>query len=133
MAKGESHKWKSFFYSRWFLLGIFVFVVLIIFVFVRAYYRDYQVKQEINRLQDEVRQLGSKKSEILDLLKFAQSSDFVEQQARTQLNLVKPGEQATIITPSSGSQNNTRQENEKMIKSDHVSNPLKWWKYFFSQ
>ena len=126
MPTKEKNKWTAFFKSRWFLMAIFVFTVLVIFVYVRAYYRDYQVNQEIAHLQDEVKRLENKKMETIELLKFVQSKDFVEQKARTELNLVKPGEQLTVIDGGTTTVN-PGQENDKMLKLNNISNPMKWW------
>jgi len=129
MPTKEKNKWTAFFKSRWFLIAIFVFTVLVIFVYARAYYRDYQVNQEIAHLQDEVKRLETKKMETIELLKFVQSKDFVEQKARTELNLVKPGEQLTVIDGGATTAN-PGQENDKMLKLNNISNPMKWWLYF---
>jgi len=130
MPSSRETKWKKFFWSRWFLLATAVLLFLVIFAFGRAYYRDYQVRQEINHLQAQVDQLEVKKIEVDKYLEYAKSKDFVEQKARTELNLVKEGEQAVIIGGGSSSTNITGQEVAKMIESKQLSNPLKWWKFF---
>lgn len=129
MPTRETNQWTAFFKSRWFLIGIFVFTFLVMFAYGRAYYRDYQVKQEIVRLQDEVRRLETKKLEMVDLITFVKSKDFVEQKARTELNLVKPGEQLTVIDDMANT-NLSGQSNDKMIELNNISNPMKWWYYF---
>ncbi len=131
MSTTEQNKWKAFFLSRWFLLGIFVLTILIVFTYARAYYRDYQVKQEIARLKEEVRRLESKRLETVELLKFVQSKEFVEQKAHTELNLVKPGENLTVIDEAfSVPTGNTRQDDSQVLKLSNISNPMKWWLYF---
>ncbi|MFA7653705.1 MAG: septum formation initiator family protein [Candidatus Magasanikbacteria bacterium] len=128
-ARAETN-WKKFFKSRWFFLVMAVMLFVISFAYIRAYYRDYQIQQEINRLQEEVKRLEAKKIETGEVLKYVKSSDFIEEKARIELNLVKPGEQVAVIDGGKISTNTTGQENKKMIKFDQLSNPIKWWIFF---
>ncbi len=130
MPSSRETKWKKLFWSRWFLLAVAVLLLLIIFTFSRAYYRDYQVRQEISHLQNEVNRLEAKKIEVAKYLEFAKSKDFVEQQARAELNLIKAGEQMAIIGGGEALIGPTGQEVIKMVESKQLSNPLKWWKFF---
>ncbi len=130
MVNSKDQKWKQIFYSRWFLALLFVLILLLIISYVRAYYQEYQVRQEINNLQKQLHSLESKKIETMELLKYAQSSTFVEEKARTELNLGKPGENTVIIASGSEADSN-RQEKQDMIKWSQVSNPIKWFKFFF--
>ncbi|MCX6780116.1 MAG: septum formation initiator family protein [Candidatus Magasanikbacteria bacterium] len=128
--KDQNQKWKEVFYSRWFLALLFILTLLLIISYVRAYYQEYQVRQEISNLQAQLHSLESKKIETMEFLKYAQSSTFVEEKARTELNLVKPGENMVIIANGTDSDTN-RQEKTNMIKWSQVSNPIKWFKFFF--
>lgn len=129
----EGHKsWWIFFRSRWFLLGIFVLTALAIFAFGRAYYQGYQVRQEIARLQEEARRLEGKKIETLELLQYAQTKDFVEEKARTELNMIKPGEKVAVVAKNTGA-TSSGQENAEVVKSINLSNFKKWWRFFTGQ
>ena len=122
--------WKKFFYSPWFLGVIVVAVLALLFGYGRAFFQDYQVGQEISHLQDEARNLEAKKLESLDILKYVKSQSFVEEKARTQLNMAKDGEQVAIIT-ASRTKNGDGQGKNNMLELGQVSNPGKWWNYFF--
>lgn len=130
MVNDKDQKWKQIFYSRWFLALLFAFTVLLLISYIRAYYQEYQVRQEIDDLQKQLHSLESKKIETMELLKYAQSSTFAEEKARTELNLVKPGENVAIIMSDKQSESN-RQEKQDVIKWSQVSNPIKWFKFFF--
>lgn len=123
---------KSFFFSRWFLIGAFILVCLIGFAFSRAYYREYEVNKEISRLQAEVRKLEIKKLESLELLQYVQSDAFVEEKARTEFNMAKPGEKAAVIGFDDVSKE-IGQQNSAVVKWDNLKNPIKWFKYFLHQ
>ncbi len=103
----------------------------LLFSFGRSFYQDYQMRAEIRQLQDEARNLSAKKLESLEILKYVQSRQFAEEKARTELNLVKPGERVAIIK-STGQLKRSGQIDEKMVEWNNVSNPIKWWRYFFS-
>ena len=121
---------RRFFGSRLFLLVGFVAAVLFAVGFARAYYQDYRVREEIRYLQSEVKNLEKKKLESLEILKYVTSLSFVEEKARTELNMKKPGEQVLIITNLENSENRGA-ANQKEVTP--LSNPLKWWYYFTRQ
>jgi len=121
---------RRFFTSRLFLVVIFAVIGLIIFGFVRTYYQDYKVKQEIENLQKEVDNLQKKKFQSMELLEYVTSDAFVEEKARTELNLKRPGENVLIIP---NMQKTTATAEDTMIISESgqkLSNPIKWWYYF---
>jgi cell division protein FtsB len=132
MNSAKENRWKLFFGSRLFI-AVAVFVVfLVILGYVRAYYNDFQVKQEISHLQDEARNMEVKKLKLLDVLRYVKSDDFVEEKARTELNMIKPGEKLAIIQ-NTGSPQTGGQEKTGVVGLDNVPNYIKWWKYFFRQ
>ena len=121
---------KRFFSAWWFLAGVFVIAFLMVFAYARALYQDYQVKKEIARLEEEVKNLEAKKFSTLEVLKYMQSEKFLEDKARSEFNLSKPGENLSVISLPGGGEISSGQENEYMIKSPNLSNPEKWWKFF---
>lgn len=127
-SKGEN-RLKTIFASRWFLAVAMVLLLLLVMAYARAYYQNYQIDQEIQRLQDETKKLEARKMETLDLLKYVKSSDYVEKQARTELNLVKDGEQVAVISGSRAGA--TGQSTDKVVESTKMVNLIKWWRYFF--
>jgi len=129
MKKTESNKIKSVLASRWFLVISLILALFFAFVYARAYYQDYKVKQEIRFLQEEVKSLKKKKIESLEILKYVTSEEFVEEKARTELNLKKTGENVLILQGLGDSDLKqvkiTHEEKEKLL-----TNPIKWWYYF---
>lgn len=124
--EGHAAPLRRFFPSRAFLIVAFFLAVLLAAVFARAYYRDYQVKREIAALKEEVKHLEKKKLESLQILQYVMSENFVEEKARTELNLRKPNEQVVAFE--------TKQKTEQAKRALHTGqkpgNPLKWWYYF---
>ncbi len=125
--------WQNFFVSRWWLIGGAVTLVFLGISVTRAVYQNYQINQEINRLRSETERLQAKKLETLDMLNYVRSSTFVQDKARSELNLLQPGEKVAVITPGLAAKTqSSRQENEGLVKSKDVGNPTKWWRYFFT-
>ncbi len=54
---------------------------------------------------------------------------FVEEKARTELNMVKDGEHVAIIKQEG--EKGSRQPGGDLLESMQRSNPRKWWNYFF--
>ena len=130
MVDKINKKWKNIFYSRWFLLALFGLSVFLVFSYIRVYYQEYNVRNEIDRLRKEVDGLEVKKIETVEVLKYVQSQAFVEEKARTELNLLKPGEKMAVI-PSGSLRNDIGQQEKSLIKWSNVKNPIKWFKFFF--
>ena len=119
---------RRFFSSRLFLIVILIITALVAFSYARVYYQDYKVRQEIEALRKQVNALDTKKIESMKILEYVMSSQFVEEKARTELNLKEPGEKVLII-------NDLVEDNlendavETEIKTP-LSNIVKWWYYF---
>jgi cell division protein FtsB len=124
-------KLKNFFWSKWFLLMIFAAIVFVALACVRSYFQDYQVREEVARLQKEAADLESRKFATMDILKYVESNDFVEDKARTDFNLQKTGEQVAIIKKAGIiGQNDSGQVDNKVVELERISNPFKWWNFF---
>ncbi len=127
--KKERSPAGRFFTSKLFLIVAFVIAVLVAFSYARAYYQDYAIRQEISRLENEVRRLEYKKLESFELLKYVSSDAYVEEKGRVEFNLKKPGENVMVIAEDRlGKDGET-----PLISIDDSStlmNPVKWWYYF---
>lgn len=128
MEKKNDNKIKNVVSSRWFLVISLIIALFFAFVFARAYYQDYKVRQEIESLKEEVKNLENKKLESMEILKYVTSDNFVEEKARLELNMQQPGENIVVF-------DNVESENQKTVSQSEESenvlnNPIKWWYYF---
>lgn len=128
VAQKNTPFFRRFFASRLFLLLSALALLIVVASFVRAYYQDYMVERDIANLQEEVRSLEKKKIESMQILEYVVSDAFIEEKARTELNLKKPGENVihieddqTLAFVQNPDQKSARQ---------NISNPVKWWYYF---
>lgn len=122
--------WKNFFSSKIFMLVATIVSIMVVFGYARAYYQDYLVKQEIQQLQDQAESLAAKKVELLEVLKYVKSDNFAEEKARTELNMIKPGEQVLVVPKTEAAEN--RQEKTAVVGWTNISNYKKWWQYFIN-
>jgi len=120
---------KAFFTSKLFLLIAIPIAFFAIFGYIRAYYRDYQVNQEIASLEKQISDLKEKKLESLEILDYVMSKNFVEEKARTELNLKKPGERVAIVDRRE-TESQTEKQKIDIEESRNITNPKKWWYYF---
>lgn len=119
---------RRFFASRIFLVVVILALLAVAFGYARAYYQDYRVRQEINQLQEEAGKLEKKKLESMEILKYVTSPEFIEEKARTELNLKKPNEQVIILN---GQEDFVGVSSTKpAVDEKPLSNMAKWWYYF---
>ncbi len=127
VAQKNNSFFRRFFASRLFLLLSVLALVVVVVSFARAYYQDYTVQRDILRLQDEVRSLEKKKLESMQILEYVTSDAFIEEKARTELNLKKPGENIVYIENQASV---ALGEEVSDLARQNISNPVKWWYYF---
>lgn len=124
----EKIKVKRFFGSRLFLIIGIPLALLVAFGYIRSYYSGYKVNQEIAALEKDIKTLEHKKLESMEILDYVMSSGFVEEKARTELNMKKEGENVLVF------KNENVYSDRESYKNDStgqkISNPLKWWYYF---
>lgn len=122
---------KKIFLSRTFFLAGIVLLVLLIVAYLRAYYQNHRIQEEIKYMLQESRKLEGKNAELRTLLERVKQNDYVEEKARTELGLIKEGENETIIIGSPVKKSSGQVETG-MLESTHFSNPRQWWNYFFN-
>lgn len=89
-----------------------------------------QIQQEINALNSQAQALSKKNSDLQNTLSYLKTDEYTQKEARQQLNLAAPGEVVYSFqqpAPVQSAQTQANQDNEQ------VSNPHKWWNYFFKQ
>jgi cell division protein FtsB len=126
----SSSRARVFFSSKIFLICAFLLTLVFAIGFARAYFKDYAFREEVKRLQGEINGLEKKKLESIELLKYVSSTSYLEDTARLDLNLKKPGEQVLFIDRL-GKEGDTKDLGKRIADSgQEISNPLKWWYYF---
>lgn len=101
--------------------------------------QSYRINKEMKEIETEIANDNKKSENLKNVIEFLKSDQFVEEQARQNMGLKKPGEQVVIIKGMSDTETNTTSadslfsikglENLKPTKQDFY--PSKWRDYFF--
>ncbi|MFA6908442.1 MAG: septum formation initiator family protein [Patescibacteria group bacterium] len=110
-----------------------LFLVLIGVALGKELVQKYTIEREINQLKEEYANLEKQKVDLEQLVTYFQTDSFQEEEARTKLGLIKPGENVIILPQQNGedraaSSSSTTDESVSLSQS---SNPQRWWSFFF--
>lgn len=94
-------------------------------------YKKYQVRQEVHALEQEIEKMNRQNQDLTELIGFLKTPEYRERQARSVLNLQKPGEIAVAL-PQRG-ENKPEEQVGEAVNSSTDSNLKKWWDYFFKK
>ena len=88
-------------------------------------------------IQKEIGELNNKEEELLKLQGYYSSDEFLEKEARRILSYQKPGEEVYVVIPRKRNESEINIKDEFQViegnrESVEVSNPVKWWNYFFN-
>jgi cell division protein FtsB len=84
------------------LMVVFIFGVVIIAVsLAKEVIRKIEIQREISSLESEIADLEQHNTELTAMMAYFNSSTFQEKEARSKLNVVKPGE-TVVVLPSAG-------------------------------
>ena len=83
---------------KWMLVAIVIVIVAGV-VFGRAVYRISELKKEKAQAEARLEELQDKLAQLEDELTRVTSDEYIEQQARTHLRMIYPGETVYIVVP----------------------------------
>ena len=86
-----------------------------------------EVDSEVARLQSQSDNLNNSNKELSELIKYLETPEYKEKEAREKLNLKKEGEQVVVLPDSS-----ELDVNGNVASANTSPNPTKWFDYFFS-
>ena len=121
--------WYRFFSSQRFLAIIgLVFLVVIIFPLAKTYSQRRLVENEINEVKKQISDYENQNQQLQELASYLQSEQSLEEQARLNLNMKKPGEAVVVIERTK----NTAAETGVTADEVNLNNLVKWWRYYFN-
>jgi cell division protein FtsB len=144
MQKGNKSLIKKI-YSKQIIFTIIglVIIVLISIPLAKNVSKLYKVNQEVDNFKIEIKNLGSKNSQLNNLISYLESDQYIENEARLNLNLKKPGETVYAINNKDEEENaSTKNSNIDSIQtspsldmnnSHEVTNLSRWINYFFNK
>ncbi len=115
----------------WKLVIVFNLALLLFFGFnfFKEWNRNRELDAEIKKLETAAKEVEAKNLDILNLAKYLDTEQFLEEQARTKLGLKKSGEQAVVVNLP---QMETATSSETQSNAE-LSNSQKWWLRFFGR
>jgi cell division protein FtsB len=112
--------WTSNFFTIFLLLLLVISLVRVS----REVVLRYNINKEIRNLNEQLQSLEEKTAKTDKLIAYLETDQYIEKEARLQLNLSKPGEKQINLTGEG--QGEVRAEEEVVS-----SNLIKWFNYFF--
>lgn len=121
------------------ILTVFLLIIIVLLSvpLYNNYHRRQKINNEISALETEIKLAESKDTDLQKLIKYLESDQFVEEQARLNLNMKKPGESVTVVNDSAEAENNkdSRQIVSSVIRDNGTASSagyvFGWWRYFF--
>ena len=115
----------------------FLVVSYLLYTLTKSVYQSYQIDQDIAGFKKENDLIAAENKQKEDDYSYYSSDAYIEKIAKQNLGLVNPGEQVIVIPNSAagttgvvgGTPTNDQVDPNTNIQS--MSNPQKWWKFFF--
>lgn len=132
LSAGDLPKPNNFFYrlfssQRFLAILSLTFLIILLFPLAKTYTQKKLMEKEISDIQEEIAVYQKTNQELKEMISYLESDQSLEEQARLNLNLKKPGEQVIVIDDSK----NSVDTGISTTTGEIVSNFTKWWRYFF--
>jgi cell division protein FtsB len=116
---------QSFLQSR---LGTIVLgcgLVFVLFITAKLLMQKNEVEREIKELRAKSEEINKQNQDLSQLINYFNTETYKERQAREQLNLKKEGEYVVVLP---------KQDSADLMQTnaEKISNPRKWFNYFFA-
>lgn len=132
MTKSHYIKTKRFFSSRTIVLGLLVIFILIVWAVINNLSNQSRLDEKAAQLDQEIAALEKQNTELVDLIDYFASTEYIEKEAREKLNLARPGEKMVVVTE--GKDVLKQDTNQDFLAGlDGLKPWQKWWKYFFGR
>lgn len=115
--------------------GIWLWLILILGVIWivglgRTVWRLWQAKGQLDEAQKRLDELKTEESKLQKESDYAQSKEFVEEEARDKLNMSYPDETVVLLPPNVGKQAG---QSSKLAAAAQVSWWKRWWERVFGK
>ena len=124
-------RWSTLIRSKSAILVLVVLVGALTVAVGQEFVRRLGIRREQQQLTRQIAELESRQTELTGLLDRLKSESFQERQARLKLNVQRPGE-TTVIVPDDSASIDATTGVRSAPTTASTSNPVKWWRYFFS-
>jgi len=120
--------WKKFLAKQG-VISVLALLVLgfILWPLLKNYSQQQALNEEIKKVQTEIAKYEDKNSDLKTMISYLESDQAIEEKARINLGLKKEGEKVIVISDP--------QKVQEVVETNNItnlSNPQKWWRYFFN-
>ena len=120
--------------TKMILIGEFLLVAYLLYSLALNVYQSYQIDSHIQNFQEENLKFNeANRKAVEDLLHYT-SDEYLEKIAKQNLGLINPGEEVLVLSDeilSSPEEDIPQLQEQQLQKYYHLSNPVRWWKFFF--
>ena len=102
-------------------------LILVMLITSKLLLQKREVDREIQNLQAESEQLQTNNRQLSELIKYLNTPEYADKEAREKLNLRKEGEYVVVLPKDVGEQI------AGANIQDQASNPKRWFNYFFAE
>ncbi|NMB91276.1 septum formation initiator family protein [candidate division WWE3 bacterium] len=117
-----------------YMLGTLILFIVSISL-IKSSFQVFKSKNRLDVIKREVAELEMEKEQLEQDIKYKQTEEYIEEKARNNLNLVKPGEKVYVVVgedvKSSSSSNVLSGSDEREEKNKKDENWYSWYKLFF--
>lgn len=116
-----------------FLVSLFILIFFSVNL-AREIINRRDLEKEVEQLKANMSGLAERNQELGGLIEYFKTTDFVEEEARTKLNLRKPGEHIIIVPEETKAGGQSDREPIANLSAGEIktfSNPERWFNYFF--
>ncbi len=130
-TKGRKKRWLPAREIILFAAGLLV-LALISMPLAKNYNRRKSIDKQIAAIEEEIKKTENKNTDLQKLIDYFRSDQFVEEQARLNLNMKKPGESVAIVSPDDSIAASRQTSGSGTGPAEPAAaNPHRWLKYFF--
>ena len=126
-------KKKKSIIGKIFSFNLFVVASALVVVFLgvglgKEFYRNYQIKKEIDSLQNDIGALEKDNYKLSQLIEYYNTDEYKEVEVRKRFNLKKDDENVVVVVKS---EPRVLGDSDTMEENKNLPNHIKWWNYFF--
>lgn len=123
---------KIIFFSKPMIALEILVVMAFGFYVAKAVLEKRAVLADIAALEADIATLGEEKDSLSELIEYAKTDSFVQEEAREKLNLTAPGESVVVIPDIDSQQRAARAVDQTQSGAIlGAANAALWWEYFF--
>lgn len=130
MKKSNKEFWlKRIFHSTWFFVVVLILLVAFSVSLINEMMRKLEIQREINELEQQVKDLETRNTELGSLIDYFQTEEFITREARAKLGFKNAGE-TVVAVPDDGVMASDNQAQGR--GNVGLANWQIWWNYFFN-